>query len=206
MHIEKLNMSELTFDRVMADQGELYFLYFNGKGQATLMPVNSGKLDYLSDIQDKTLVRITDEPVEKDISEEVDTAPSIKKRKTYERRTYKLDSWDEQKVIEVESKIDGSIRINFHDKDSADIYYNHIRDMFYKRPAKGDVADWLPVSTIYKELKVVNWEPDDCDDWAWPRLDFGTCRYISAEVNKTKNKKMWGFTLSAPQKLYGTKA
>lgn len=204
MHIEKLNMSELTFDQVMADQGELYFLYFNGKRQATLTPVNSGKLDYLSDIYDKTLVRITDEPVEKDIPE-VESAPSVKERKTYERRTYKLDSWDEQKVIEVESKIDGSIRINFHDKDSAEIYFNHIRDMFYKRPNLGDEADWLSVSTIYKELKVVNWEASDCDDWAWPRLDYGTCRYIS-EVNKTKNKHMWGFTLRAPQKLYGTKA
>lgn len=73
----------------------------------------------------------------------------------------------------------------------------HIAKLFYKNTTG---ADWLTVSTIYEELKVVNWKHEDCDTWVWPTIDSGTLRNIS-EVTKTKGRNKFGFTLSAPKKI-----
>ena len=198
MNIEIINTKELTLDEAMAYQNELYFVYLNNKGVACMSPLYGGKLDFLPEIEDKALIRINDGEIKPEKDEKYD-----KSVRSYERRTYKFDGNDEHEIVFVEGRPDGTIRVNFKDKENAELYLKYIRDFFYKSTTG---ADWLTVSTIYKELKLVNWKAEDCDDWAWPTIDNGTCRYIS-EVAKTKNRnKMYGFTLKAPQKLYGQKA
>lgn len=195
MNLEIINTGEMTFDQVLAEKDSIYILHRNGLGAPTLTAFT--KMGSLNISSDKLILKITDGDQE-EIVKPVEEQP----RKRVPKRTYKIDSWDDKKIIEVESRIDGSIRVNFKEKESANLYFDYIRDFFYKSTTG---ADWLSVSTIYKELKIVNWEPENCDDWVWPTLDGGTCRYIS-EVAKTKNKHMWGFTLTPPQKFYGMKA
>ena len=91
--------------------------------------------------------------------------------------------------------------MNFKDKESAQAYFDYFREQFYTSTTGASV---ITVSNIYKDLNIVNWNPEDCDDWGWYTLDGGTCRYIS-DVRKTRNTKMFGFTLSKPTKLYESK-
>lgn len=202
MNLEVLEARNMTIEQAIDHQDELYFIYFASDGKPTLAPFGQVMFDKrynkIQALENKLLLKIDqNEATEKDIPVK---DPEKRPRKTYERRTYKLDCICEGGAIEIESRIDGSIRVNFKDKESAQLYRDHFRDMFYKHNTD---ADWLTVSTIYKECRAVNWESKNCDDWAWPTVDYGTVRYIT-DVLKTKNKKMYGFTFTPPKKLYGT--
>lgn len=136
---------------------------------------------------------------EKDETKEPDKAEPSRKR---EERTYALNSSDPTESIFVEFKpTRGEIRVNFKEKECAEVYFNYFREQFYTRTTGASV---ITVSNIYQDLGIVNWNKEDCDDWGWYTIDSGTCRHIS-EVRKTKNSKMFGFTLSHPTKLYETK-
>lgn len=207
MKLEIINPENLTLSQAIKEQYSLYYIRENHLGVSTFSLVPFDKEGLALPKDEFLLVKLTSETdqVVENIHEIIpDSDVKVKEPapKTYsprERRTYKIDSWDEHKIIEVESRPDGAIRCNFKDKDSAQIYFEYIREMFYMT-SSSDL--YLSVSTIYDELKVVNWDHEKCDDWGWPMLDGGQCRYISPQVLKTKNKNMWGFTLNAPQKIY----
>lgn len=191
MILEVLDPKELTLEEAMECGDELYFVYMQDSEKfrisvPTFAAYNSRGVHNIKD--DKILVRII-----QDIPKE----EPKKNERQYNRRTYKLDTTDPNNIVEVESRVTGEIRVNFNDKESAELYRKHIAKLFYKSTTG---ADWLSVSTIYKELKVVNWKPEDCDDWVYPTIYSGTLRHIS-EVTKTKGKNKFGFTLSAPKKI-----
>lgn len=185
MIVEVLDPKELTLDQAIGCSKELYFIHMK-KNIPEFIAFNSESIANLA--KDKVLVRI--------ITDDIQDEPK-KQDRTYTRRTYKLDSCDSNNIVEVESRITGEIRVNFNDKESAELYRKHIAKLFYKNTTG---ADWLTVSTIYEELKVVNWKHEDCDTWVWPTIDSGTLRNIS-EVTKTKGRNKFGFTLSAPKKI-----
>ena len=197
MRLEQLNPKELTLDYVMKNQYELFYILEQEGNSINPYKFQSFAKDGLALPKDNyILVRITSDIEELELAT---TTEIEKEKKPRFVRTYRYDGVSSDGIVEVETRINGEIRVNFKDKESADLYYNYIRDFFYKSTTG---ADWLTVSTIFKELKLVNWNPEDCDDWGWPTLDHGTLRHMT-DVKKTFNKKMYGFTLSAPQKLYG---
>ena len=211
MKLEVMNPDDLTLGYVTKHQYSLYYIMWTDNPIVPYKLVSFAKEGLATPTDDYILVKLTrtgeeDTDVVHEVSPEVEHAieEDWRRKPRSPRRSYKLDSWDSHKLIEVESRTDGSIRVNFKDKDSAEEYYEYLREFFYKGFQN---ADYLSVSTIYKELKVVNWKAEDCDDWVWATLDHGTCRYISESVLKTKNKNMWGFTLQAPQHIdyYGTR-
>lgn len=195
MRLEKLDPKTLTLTDMMADMSNLYYLHIpEDMCKPVLTPMSMGSISLLND--DSLLVRII--PGE-DIDEE---AVEQKKPRSYERRTYGFNGNDPTENIFVEYRpAEGDIRVNFKDKEIAEKYFNYFREQFYTSTTGASV---ITVSNIYKDLNLVNWNPDDCDDWGWYTLDGGTCRHIT-EVMKTRNTKMWGFTLKRPIKLYESK-
>lgn len=209
MVLEVLDPKKLSLNDMMLGLDELYFLHFSPEvistgesrnpGQPVLTPMNTGSLGLLS--EESLILKITSE---EDTDEEVVEEPTeIKTRRTRAPyRTYKLYSHDPTENIFVEFRPqEGDIRVNFKDKESAQAYFEYFREQFYTSTTGASV---ITVSNIYKDLNLVNWDPKDSDDWGWFTLDAGKCRYIT-EVLKTKNTKMWGFTLKHPVKLYESK-
>lgn len=204
MKLTIVDPSTLSLTDMMNGMSELYFLHVeDALSKPVLTPMGLGSLNILND--DSLLVRV----VLGEEMEENEEIPVVeeKPKRAYGNRyttslTYKLNSNDPTESIFVNfSPGNSGIRVNFKDKESAQAYFEYFREQFYTRTTGASV---ITVSNIYKDLNVVNWNPEDCDDWGWYTIDYGPCRHIS-EVKKTKNTKLWGFTLSKPKKLYETK-
>ena len=195
MRLDVIDPKTLTLTDMIADMNNLFYLHIpEGMGKPVLTPMNKGSIALLSD--DALIVKIL-----LGDQEEADEAPVQEEKSQNDRSlTYKLFSNDPTESIFVEFRPEG-IRVNFKDKESAQAYFDYFREQFYTSTTGASV---ITVSNIYKDLNVVNWNPEDCDDWGWYTLDGGTCRYIS-DVRKTRNTKMFGFTLSKPTKLYESK-
>ena len=198
MRLEVLDPKKLTLDDMMGNISELYYLHVpeDTLGKPVLTPIGIGGLGLLK--SDSLLLRIVPGEVEEMVELEV---VNDQLKRTREAWTYKLFSNDPTESIFVEFRPTGDIRVNFKDKESAQAYFDYFREQFYTSTTGASV---ITVSNIYKDLNLVNWNPEDCDDWGWYTLDNGTCRYIT-EVLKTRNTKMYGFTLKKPTKLYETK-
>lgn len=204
MNIKRINPETLTLTELNHNAHCLYCLTSEpnkrydeqpARRHYELKPLINHSLEVLG--RDHILLLITDDE-EEEIEEPMDTT----ERRRREERTYALNSSDPTESIFVEFKqTRGEIRVNFKEKECAEVYFNYLREQFYTRTTGASV---ITVSNIYQDLGVVNWNKEDCDDWGWYTLDSGTCRHIS-EVRKTKNSKMFGFTLSHPTKLYETK-
>ncbi len=224
MNLTVLNPDTLSLNDLVKDMDQLYYItsgdtYLETRGESGqllsrttkglgLWPVSKHGITNLQN-NDFLIVKITDgkmgEEVE-DKSEEVPETPAIEemrhRRTRVANRTYKLNSNNKDETIFVEYRPGtGAIRVNFKDKESAQTYFEYFREQFYTGTTGASV---ITVSNIYKDLNLVNWKEEDCDDWGWYTQDFGPCRKIS-EVLKTKNTKMYGFTLKCPEKLYETK-
>lgn len=193
----------LSLTEMMDGMSELYFLHVeDALSKPVLTPIGIGSLDILN--KDSLLLRIT--PGEFDQEEDEDPPVEEKSKRYYGNQysspmTYKLFSNDPTESIFVDFKPTGDIRVSFNDKESAQAYFEYFREQFYTSTTGASV---ITVSNIYKDLNIVNWKPEDCDDWGWYTLDGGTCRYIS-DVRKNKSNKRFGFTLSRPTKLYESK-
>ena len=209
MRLEIVDPKTLSLSDLMDDLDQLFYIYSDPeaittsypakKGVPRLYPMSDGRLSRLN--EDALLIRII--PGEDPIFTKVEEKTEEKKAtRSYERRTYGFNGSDPTETIMVEYRpAEGDIRVNFKDKEIAEKYFNYFREQFYTSTTGASV---ITVSNIYKDLNVVNWNPEDCDDWGWYTLDNGTCRYIT-EVMKTRNSKLWGFTLKKPTKLYETK-
>ena len=193
MRLETIDPKTLTLTDMISDMSNLYYLHVPKEmSKPVLTPMSMGSVGLLND--DSLLVRII--PGEDIPAEEKKTVRS------YERRTYGFSGADPTETIMVEYRpAEGDIRVNFKDKEIAEKYFDYFREQFYTSTTGASV---ITVSNIYKDLNLVNWNPEDCDDWGWYTLDNGTCRYIT-EVMKTRNSKLWGFTLKKPTKLYESK-
>lgn len=196
MRLETIDPKTLTLTDMISDMSNLYYLHIpKDMCKPVLTPMSMGSVGLLND--DSLIVRIIP-------GEDMGSEPVDKKKQTrsYEKRTYAYSINDPTETIYVEFRpTEGDIRVNFKDKEIAEKYFNYFREQFYTSTTGASV---ITVSNIYKDLNLVNWNPDDCDDWGWYTLDNGTCRYIT-EVMKTRNTKLWGFTLKKPTKLYETK-
>lgn len=203
MNIKRINPETLTLAELNHNANYLYCLSSEpnkrydeqpARRHYELKPLINHSLEVLG--RDHILLLITDD------EEEIEESTAPTERRTREERTYALNSSDPTESIFVEFKpTRGEIRVNFKEKECAEVYFNYLREQFYTRTTGASV---ITVSNIYQDLGVVNWNKEDCDDWGWYTIDSGTCRHIS-EVRKTKNSKMFGFTLSHPTKLYETK-
>lgn len=203
MKLEVINPETMTLAEIISSGKDLFYIV-NGS-------VHKYKLQSLADSGisvegDYILVKITDE--DEEIIETVDESKEEEKpQRFYGNRnvtslTYKFFGNDPTESIFVEFRPENSgIRVSFNDKESAQAYFEYFREQFYTSTTGASV---ITVSNIYKDLNLVNWDPDDCDDWGWYTLDSGTCRYIT-EVRKNKNSKRFGFTLTKPTKLYESK-
>lgn len=204
MIAEVIKPMALSVGEMLEKSSELYYLHISEEhGKPILTPVNVGSLGILK--EDSLLMRIVTD--EEEIPEPVKKTKPVKHQKDYRRpyeiMTYKFNGQDESGNIRVNFRADsGGIRIHFPDKESAEIYFDYFREQFYTKKTGASV---ITVSNIYKDLNLVNWNPEDCDDWGWYTLDGGTCRYISSYVTKNKNEKRYGFSLSKPVKLYESK-
>lgn len=194
MNITMLNPEELTLGSLVKHKGELYTIRMVG-GKPIFGPISLDKID-----DDMCVLRICD------ILVEPENEPPVKKSYRNGPRvglTYKFNGSDETGSIFVDYRPEsGGIRVSFNDKESAEVYFNYFREQFYTYTTGASV---ITVSNIYKDLNIVNWRPEDCDDWGWYTLDGGTCRHISSSVTKNRNNKRFGFTLSKPTKLYESK-
>ena len=200
MIAEVIKPMALSVGEMLEKSSELYYLHVSEElGKPILTPVNVGSLGILR--EDSLLMRIImDECDISDEPEEVHEEP--KNRRRFEALTYKFNGQDPNGIIHVEFRPEsGGIRVSFPDKESAQTYFDYFREQFYTSKTGASV---ITVSNIYKDLNLVNWDPNDTDDWGWYTLDYGTCRYIS-RVTKNKNAKRYGFTLSRPTKLYESK-
>ena len=201
MRITEIDPATLSLADLDNDSQGLYIIVPNSEGSSyELKSMDNFSLSFMK--MEHLIVRISSD----DIFEE---APVVeeKPKRGYSTRgtfplTYKFFGCDPTESIFVDFKPEsGGIRISFNDKESAQAYFNYFREQFYTSTTGASV---ITVSNIYKDLNVVNWNPEDCDDWGWYTLDNGTCRYIS-DVRKNKNNKKFGFTLSKPTKLYESK-
>lgn len=209
MRLEVLDPSTLTLDYAIRNQYSLYYITRNPdngiKPYEFKALAKEGlelpKAEYI-------LCCITHD----DEDNEPEAIPPVDKKrdkpvKSYERLTYRCNTSDETKNIFVDCRPDGSIRVNFKDKDSAKVYQEYIREMFYSRVS----GDYLVLNTIFHELRQVNKNDEEKEareaskTWGYPTQDFGEIKYIS-EVAKTRDANFFGFTLKRPQKLYGVKA
>ena len=198
-----INPKELSVGDMLEHASELYFLHISDElGKPVLTPIGTGSLGILN--EDSLLMRIThaDSDISTPIGEEVKNV-STSTRRRYEQLTYKFNGQNSNGVIRVDFRPDsGGIRVSCPDKESAQTYFEYFREQFYTSKTGASV---ITVSNIYKDLGLVNWKPEDCDDWGWYTLDSGTCRHISGYVTKNKDEKRYGFTLSRPTKLYESK-
>lgn len=208
MVIKRINPETLTLSELRRNSHCLYCITKQDDcgskytDSFVMKKVTRNTLDFMD--EDHMILMITsDEENELDLdtsdSKENDESKDVRKR---EELTYALNSSDSTESIFVEFRATkGEIRVNFKDKECAQMYFNYFREQFYTSTTGASV---ITVSNIYQDLGIVNWNKEDCDDWGWYTIDGGTCRHIS-EVRKTKNSKMFGFTLSHPKKLYETK-
>ena len=194
-----INPKELSVGDMLEHASELYFLHISDElGKPVLTPISIGSLGILN--EDSLLMRITH--ADSDISPEPREVKKTSSRR-YEQLTYKFNGQNSNGVIRVDFRPEsGGIRVSFPDRESAQTYFEYFRDQFYTSKTGASV---ITVSNIYKDLGLVNWKPEDCDDWGWYTLDSGTCRHISGYVTKNKDEKRYGFTLSRPTKLYESK-
>ena len=194
MRLETIDPKTLTLTDMISDMSNLYYLHVPREmSKPVLTPMSIGSVGLLND--DSLIVRIIP-------GEDIPPVEEKKTVRSYERRTYGFNGNDPTENIFVEYRpAEGDIRVNFKDKEIAEKYFNYFREQFYTSTTGASV---ITVSNIYKDLNLVNWNQEDCDDWGWYTLDNGTCRYIT-EVMKTRNSKLWGFTLKKPTKLYESK-
>ena len=223
MNLEVLNPDKLSLNELVANMNNLYYIttgdtYMETRGESGqllsrtskglgLWPVSKHGVMSLQD-RDYLIVKITNngadipETIEDIETEELIVEKTKPKRTRSANRTYKLNSHDSKELIFVEFRpTTGDIRVNFKDKESAQAYFEYFRDQFYTSTTGASV---ITVSNIYDDLNLVNWKREDCDDWGWYTQDYGPCRKIT-DVLKTKNSKMYGFTLKCPEKLYESK-
>ena len=213
MKLEVLNPETITLKDFINDVDNLYYLVKNPTIMASDAPYKMlpARETGANSMPSKTylVVRITDEEMIFDESEENPVIPediwneeASKPNPGREACTYSLNSHDPTESIFVEFRpYSGEIRVNFTDKGNAELYFNYFREQFYSYTSGVSV---ITVSNIYSDLKLVNWDPKDCDDWGWYTMDAGKCHYITP-VRKTNNSKMFGFTLKHPTKLYESK-
>lgn len=198
MNVVIMNPEELTLRSLVTHKGELYTIRVVG-GKPIFGPISLDKID-----EDMCVLRIVDAFEE----EEVETEDRPKAKKEYGNRyktqlTYKFNGSDATGAISVKFRPESSgIRVSFKDKESAEVYFNYFREQFYTHTTGASV---ITVSNIYKDLNIVNWNHEDCDDWGWYTLDGGTCRHMSSYVTKDKDSKRYGFTLRKPTRLYESK-
>lgn len=209
--VQIIDVSTLPFNMITDNKDKLYsVVIINGSPVLKPLSINNAKYALATlwvDIDETNSSKEVDVLKgfnQSQVSIKESQPPVDKKRdkpiKTWVRQTYKIDSSNEQKTIFVTGRREGHIRVSFTNKDSAQNYYERIRELFY---AKVSGADALTVGSIYDLLGIVNYDKDECAKWGYLCLDGGTCRYIS-EVNKTVGEgEYWGFTLKHPIKLYG---
>ena len=208
MKLEVIDPKIMTLAEIISNAADLFYIVDGNLHKYRLQSLADNGIQVEGDY---ILVKITDEDPEMEGLEVlVEEEPQVEeepKRKKYHGNqyscplTYKFFGNDPTESIFVDFKPTGEIRVSFNDKESAQAYFEYFREQFYTSTTGASV---ITVSNIYKDCNLVNWKPEDCDDWGWYTLDNGTCRYIT-EVRKNKNNKRFGFTLSRPTKLYESK-
>ena len=155
-----INPRELSVGDMLEHASALYFLHVSDElGKPVLTPIGTGSLGILN--EDSLLMRITH--ADSDISPE----PKEVEKVTHRRKqlTYKFNGQNSNGVIRVDFRPEnGGIRVSFPDKESAQSYFEYFREQFYTSTTGASV---ITVSNIYKDLGLVNWNPEDCDDWGW---------------------------------------
>lgn len=217
MKLELLDKSTLTLDQLMAMKNELYYigmnLDLNKAAMRSLTDVINRASDPFGSDSEYLIVRITSgspEVIETKINEDEELEPPADKirdkpLRTWERQSYKVNCIKKDGSIMIEGRPKGEIRVSFSDKEDAQAYFERIRDIFYKNVSH---ADAISVDNIYSELGFAeedlpsDYSKEEGDKWGYLTIEHGPVKYIS-EVSKTKNSKLWGFTIKRPIKIYG---
>ena len=219
MKLEQLDKNTLTLDQIIKMKKELYFIgYDPDLNRAAMCP--------LADIIGRTtdmfglehmVVRIgswEDQVAEPcptkidthnvELEHQVDNV-RVKPLRSYERRTYKINSIKKDGSIMIEGRPKGEIRVSFSDKDDAQAYFERLREIFYENVSHADI---ITIDNIYTELGFTkedlpaDYSKDEGDKWGYLTVKNGPIKYISS-INKTKNSKLWGFTIKKPIRIYG---
>lgn len=217
MKLEQIDKNTLTLDQIIKLKKELYVIGYdsdlNRAGMCPLVDV----ISRVSDIFDgeHVVVRISmgnetvcQAPIKIDTEEELEP-PVDKVRdkplRTWERQSYKVNCIKKDGSIMLEGRPKGEIRVSFSDKEDAQAYFERIREIFYKNVSQ---ADAISVDNLYAELGFTeedlpsDYSKEEGDKWGYLTVEHGPIKYIS-EVSKTKNSKLWGFTVKRPIKIYG---
>lgn len=215
MKLELLDKSILTLDQLMSMKNELYYIGMNlDLSKAAMRPLTE-VINRASDPfgSDYLIVRITPgspETMETKIKEDEELEPPVDKvrdkpLRTWERQSYKISCTKKDGSIMIEGRPKGEIRISFSDKENAQEYFEGIREIFYKNVSH---ADAISVDNLYSELGFTeedlpsDYSKEEGNKWGYLTIEHGPVKYIS-EVSKTKNSKLWGFTIKRPIKIYG---
>lgn len=216
MKLEQLDKNALTLDQIIKMSKELYVIGYdptlNRAGMCPLADV-IGR-DTIAFDCDHIIVRInsgeTVIPVLAKTDTEEELEPPVDKvrdrpLRTWERQSYKVNCIKKDGSIMLEGRPKGEIRVSFSDKEDAQAYFERIREIFYKKVSD---ADAISVDNIYAELGFTeedlpsDYSKEEGNKWGYLTIDHGPIKYIS-EVSKTKNSKLWGFTIKRPIKIYG---
>lgn len=197
MDIKTLNLDTITLRDVFSRGDSLYVIKENQDGTYEMNRLMSD--DKLSrDIfgyGDCAVISIASgskDQIASQIAIRNDYKASISKRRG--RLTYKYDGEFPKGRIEFRPAISG-IRISFYDKKDAEEYFDYFREQFYTQDIPA-----ISISSIYKDLSVVNYNEEECNRWGYPVLDGGPCKYLASEgITKTRGPEgMYGFTLKRP--------
>lgn len=216
MKLEQLDKNTLTLDQIIKMSKELYLIGYDPVlNRAAMCPLSNvlGR-DTIAFNGDHIVVRINSGEEVPQVLPKIDTEGEIeppvdkvrdKPLRTWERQSYKVCCIKKDGSIMLEGRPKGEIRVSFSDKDDANAYFERIRDIFYKNVSN---ADAISVDNLYAELGFTeedlpsDYSKEEGNKWGYLTIEHGPVKYIS-EVSKTKNSKLWGFTIKRPIKIYG---
>ena len=228
MRLEVVNKDQLTLDALMRMRNSLYCISALGDTEIVTMKPLTDVISYSSaanpfDTDNYLIVKIiVKEDSELLVQADKSTPPSIgegsekeleppedivrdKPLKTWERQSYKVNCTRNDGALMIEGRPKGEIRVSFNDKEDAQAWFEHIREIFYTKHSQ---ADAISVANIYDELGLTDedfpsdYTREEGEKWGYLTVEHGPIKYIS-EVSKTKNSKLWGFTIKRPIKIYG---
>lgn len=215
MKLEQIDKSTLTLDQLMTMKNELYYIGMNLDLNKAYMRPLTEVINRASDPFDSEylIVKIASgsaEVVEVKADEDDELEPPVDKvrdkpLRTWERQSYKVSCIKKDGSIMLEGRPKGEIRVSFSDKEDAQAYWERIREIFYKNVSH---ADAISVDNLYAELGFTeedlpsDYSKEEGDKWGYLTIEHGPVKYVS-DVSKTKNSKLWGFTVKRPIKIYG---
>lgn len=199
MDIKTIDMDKLTLTEVFKSGDSLYVIRENENGTYEMNRLLTDDKGFTRDIfgnGDCAIVMLGNKSTEsRKEATKVNREPPTKRRG---QLTYKYNGPFPKGRIEFRPENSG-IRISFYDKKDAEEYFDYFREQFYTRDIPA-----ISISSIYKDLAVVNYNSTECDKWGYPTLDGGKCKYMPEYVTKTRGPKtMYGFTLKRPVIIHG---